>query len=80
MFRLIDLRMSATTARCIRLALGLMLTLNLSANAFAAAPKGSLDRNVVVANDGAIWAGSVETFASGSKGNHAPTIPGRPEG
>jgi DNA-binding beta-propeller fold protein YncE len=71
MFRLID-SMSAMTSRRIRLALSLLLRLNLCANAFAAAPKGSLDQNVVVANDGAIWAGSVATFASGSKGNRAP--------
>jgi hypothetical protein len=53
-------------------ALALMLSVSLCPNAFAAAPKGSLDQNVVVANDGAIWAGSVETFTAGSKGNHAP--------
>jgi hypothetical protein len=71
MFRLIE-QGRFTLLSSLASALALMPAVLLCTYAFAAAPKGSLDQNVVVANDGAIWAGSVETFAAGSKGNRAP--------
>jgi hypothetical protein len=71
MFRLIE-QWRLILLSSLAWALALMPVVLLCPNAFAAAPKGSLDQNVVVANDGAIWAGSVETFAAGSKGNRAP--------
>ena len=41
-------------------------------DALAAPPRGAFDQDLVVANDGALWGGSIATFSAGSKGNSAP--------
>jgi hypothetical protein len=66
------IRMTGLTP-LLRGGLALVLTMVLSPCADSmAAPKGSFDQNVLVANDGAVWAGSLATFKVGSKGNCRP--------